>query len=223
MMDSSVKRFNIKKYEHAKYLLLIPLYMLVFLLDEKYIVRNYFVSYLPLDDMIPFCEWFVIPYFLWYPLMIGAGVYLFFMDPDGFKKYMTYVGCGFLLIVLLYAVFPNGQNLRPRTFENSNFLTDIIKWVYKNDTNTNVCPSLHVVGTMGAMFALMECEKLRTWWFQTFNVILSFFICISTVFIKQHSILDVFVGIIFGIVYYLIVYKWMPEKSHIAEKQGSTY
>ena len=217
MLKSIIKKIDIRQYEHAKYMLFIPIYMAMFILEERYITTQYFVSYMPLDDMIPFCEWFVIPYFCWYPLMIGTGLYLFFKDPEGFKNYMLFIGAGFLLIVLFYAFFPNGQNLRPTSFARSNFLIDIVKWTYSRDTNTNVCPSLHVVGTMGAMFALLECPKIRKLWFKIFVVILAISICLSTCYIKQHSALDVVTGIPLGIIYYFAVYRWLPRLRTIKE------
>jgi membrane-associated phospholipid phosphatase len=211
MFNFNTTKLDFKKYEHAKYLLIIPLYMLIFCLEEKYIVTGYFISYLPLDDLIPFNEWFVIPYTLWYPLMLGTGAYLFFYDVKGFKQYMTFIGGGFLIIVLLYAIFPNGQNLRPTSFANSNILTQMVHRLYSSDTNTNVCPSLHVVGTMGAMFALLETKQLNRWWINTLNIFLAIMISISTVFIKQHSVLDLICGLAFGFIYYFAVYKLLPR------------
>ncbi len=211
MLKSLLKRINLRKYEHAKYMLFIPIYMAIFLLEERNIISHYFVSYVPLDDMIPFCEWFVIPYFSWYPLMLGTGFYLFAKDPEGFKNYMIYIGAGFLLIVLFYALLPNGQNLRPTSFDRSNILIDVVKWTYGRDTNTNVLPSLHVVGTMGAMFALLESKSVRKLWFKFFIVILAISISLSTVYIKQHSILDVFTGVPLGFIYYFAIYKWVPN------------
>ena len=219
MLNSIKKSSYYKKYGHALYLLIIPLYMLIFSLEEKFIVTGYLVSYMPLDALIPFNEWFVIPYVLWYPLMIGTGVYLFLKDVEGFKNYLIYIGGGFLIVVLIYAIFPNGQDLRPTSFAHPNILTDAVKLLYSRDTNTNVCPSLHVVGTMGAMFALMKTKKLQKLWFQIFNVVLAIFISISTVYIKQHSILDVFAGVAFGFLYYFAVYSWLPNITFIRKKE----
>ena len=212
MLKTIYKRLNLARYSHIKYMLFIPIYMTIFMLEEKLIIHHYFVSYLPLDSMIPFCEWFVIPYFMWYPLMLGTGVYLFIKDPEGFKNYMYFIGAGFLLIVLFYAVFPNGQNLRPHVFARSNVLIDIIKNLYQTDTNTNVLPSMHVVGTMGAMFALLKCKRLRKFWFRLFIVVVSISICLSTVYIKQHSILDLFTAVPLGFLYYYFVYKLIPDR-----------
>lgn len=217
-MINSIKEF-LYKNKHVIYLLIIPVYLSIFCIEEKLIVNNYYATYMPLDDLIPFCEWFVIPYFIWHPMMVLTGLYLFFRDVDGFKKYITFVGGGFLIIVILYAFFPNGQNLRPTTFDHSNILIDVVKLLYQSDTNTNVCPSLHVVGTIGAMIALLKCKNLQKLWFKILNVFVSILICLSTVFVKQHSIVDVFVGIAFGLVYYLIVYVLLPYISTSQRKQ----
>ncbi len=217
MLHNSIKKIDLNRYQHAKYLLFIPLYMAIFWLEERYITSGYFVSYMRLDSYIPFNEWFVIPYVLWYPLMLGTGVYLFLKDVEGFKNYMIFIGVGFLLIVIFYAILPNGQNLRPRTFRNPNVLTDIVKLLYKRDTNTNVLPSLHVVGTLGAMFALMKTKALQKWWIHVLNVTLAISICVSTVFIKQHSALDVITAVPLSFVYYLAVYRWLP---HLKERAG---
>lgn len=213
MLKSAFDRIDFRKFAHVKYVLVIPIYMMIFVLEERYITAHYFVSYLPLDRLIPFWEGFVIPYVLWYPLMLGAGFYLFFKDAEGFKRYMLFIGCSFLLIVLFYAVFPNGQNLRPRVFTRDNILTDAVRSIYLRDTNTNVLPSLHVVGTLGAMFALLKCERLRVLWIKLFIVALSISICLSTVFIKQHSILDVFTGVPLAFAFYYVFYSYLPNRS----------
>ncbi|MDR1130998.1 MAG: phosphatase PAP2 family protein [Oscillospiraceae bacterium] len=212
MIKDKIRAIDLKKYAHAKYLLFIPVYMLIFMLEEKYITHGYFVSYLPLDRSIRFCEWFLIPYLLWYPLMLGTGLYLFAKDVEGFKKYMQLVGCGFLAIVLFYAVFPNGQNLRPVYFPRDNILIDAVKLLYARDTNTNVLPSLHVFGTLAAVLAILKCDRLRDRWFRTFIIVLSVFICMSTVYIKQHSILDVFTGVPLACVFYCIIYRLIPNR-----------
>lgn len=50
------------KNRHLLLLLFVPLYLTAFYLIEKFITTDYWVSYIPLDDSIPFLEVFVIPY-----------------------------------------------------------------------------------------------------------------------------------------------------------------
>ncbi len=202
-------------YHHWLYALVLPVYLTLFFIQERLIDGSdpYLVSHVPLDDHIPFCEYFFIPYVLWYPFMLAVGLYLGAKEPQNFKRYMTYIGVSFLTALGLFALFPNGQNLRPdiATLGRDNLFTHAIAALYETDTNTNVCPSLHVVGSMAATFGVFHSERLRrTVWLPVLSVILAVFIILSTVFIKQHSILDAYVGIPYGFFIYGLIY-WLPR------------
>ena len=119
---------------------------------------------------------------------------------------MTYVGISFLSTLLIYVIYPNGQELRVTTFENPNLLTDFVQYLYSCDTNTNVCPSLHVIGSFAAVFGVFHSKKLCSWSLKVIIVVSAALIALSTVFIKQHSIVDVFAGIALSVVVWAIVY-----------------
>lgn len=210
-----------KKYRHILLLLYIPIYLIAFYFIEEEIVSwtdNYWVSYVPLDDKIPFCEWFVIPYVLWYPFMGVTGLYLFFADADAFRRYMWFVIIGFSSSLIFYIIFPNGQNLRPSYFENDNILTQIMAHIYRNDTNTNVLPSMHCIGSVAVFLSFLDCEKLRKRkWLVASSGVLAVLICLSTCFCKQHSVLDVFWAMVWCVVIYIIVYVYM--RRHMLKKK----
>ena len=164
---------------------------------------------MPIDAHIPFCEWWYIFYVLWYPLLGGVGLYLAFRDSKGFKRYMTYIGVSFFTALLLFALFPNGQDLRPDldTLGRENLFTRLIGVLYASDTNTNVCPSLHVVGSLAAWFAVLHNDRLRrTRWVPIVVGVLACLISISTVMIKQHSLLDMIVGVPYALFLYRLLY-----------------
>lgn len=209
---NAVQNKDKKSWSHLLYVFVVPVYLIFFYIEEHLITDNYFVTYMKLDDYIPFNEWFLIPYYIWYPFMVGVGLYLIFKDADGFRRYMTMVGLSFFVAVIIFAIFPNGQDLRPTEFERDNILVDMIKGLYKADTNTNVCPSLHVVGTLAALFALIENKVTRRASVIIPASVISFFICISTVFIKQHSIVDVVVAIPYSVVIWFVVYRIIFKK-----------
>lgn len=204
-----------RKYGHWLYTLVLPIYLAAFFIQEGIIDETfpYMVSYIPLDDCIPFCEWFYLFYVLWYPFMGVLGLYLAFTDAIGYKRYMTFIGVSFFTAIALFALFPNGQNLRVdiATLGRDNFCTRAIAALYQTDTNTNVCPSLHVVGSMAVVFGVFHNTTLRrTIWLPAGATLLALLITASTVFIKQHSILDVFVAIPYALILYVAVY-WMPS------------
>ena len=200
-----------QKYGHWLYALILPLYLAGFFIEEHFIDGSapYLVSYMPIDARIPFCEWWYIFYVLWYPLLGGVGLYLAFRDPKGFKRYMTYIGVSFFTALLLFALFPNGQDLRPDldTLGRENLFTRLIGVLYTTDTNTNVCPSLHVVGSLAAWFAVLHNDRLRrTRWVPIVVGVLACLISISTVMIKQHSLLDMIVGVPYALFLYRLLY-----------------
>ena len=67
--------------------------------------------------------------------------------------------------------------------------------IYLLDTPTNVCPSMHVIGSMGLMFAAMYANERMSIGVKTGMAVAVFFICVSTLFVKQHSIVDAVVAL----------------------------
>lgn len=206
-----------KDFSHAFYVLVLPIYLISFFVAEAVVTDNYWVSYMPLDDKIPFLEIFLIPYYLWYPFMLALGLYLLFYDGKNFKKFMSFIGLSFMTAIVIFLVFPNGQDLRPEVFERDNIFTRAIAGLYKADTNTNVLPSLHVVGSLAVPFAAQNCKKLQKPWLIALLYFIAFLISISTVFIKQHSILDFFVAVPYSVIFYLIVYKLIFKEKKALE------
>lgn len=205
---------RLKQNKHLLLVLLLPAYLVWFFLLEKAIGPDcdYWVSYIPLDDYIPFCEWFVIPYVLWYPFMAIVGMVALFKDVPAFKRYMWYWFSTFAISLIICMVFPNGQDLRPTEFARDNVLVDIVKILYASDTNTNVLPSMHVVGSIAAAVCVFDCKALKSVFYKIGAVVLAALISISTVFIKQHSALDIFASIVVCIPTYLFIYKGGYDK-----------
>ena len=56
-------------YSHAWVLLYAFIYFPWFTYLERHVTDNYFVIHSIFDDYIPFCEYFIIPYLLWFAYM----------------------------------------------------------------------------------------------------------------------------------------------------------
>jgi membrane-associated phospholipid phosphatase len=211
-----------KYYKHLWFCLVLPLYLVSFWAVEHIVVDNYWVSYMPIDDLIPFNELFLIPYVFWYPFMVSMGLYLLWRRSGDFCRYMMFIGIGFLSALLFCLIFPNGQDLRPDQFPRDNILTRIIAILYSADTNTNVLPSMHVIGSLAVLFAAFNCDTLgrKKTFIRIQSVALACLISISTVFVKQHSVLDVLVAIPWGFAVYAIVYLPYNIKKHRRKKQA---
>ena len=211
----------LKKYDHVWLLLYIPIYLFFFNVLETWISPefDYWVSYMPLDDLIPFNELFVIPYVIWFPYMFLMGGYLFFMDKDAFIRYIWGFIIGFSTSLICFALFPNGQDLRPEVFPRDNFLVDMVKDLYASDTNTNVLPSMHVIGAWLIFFVYLDCERLKKWWHISYAFVIAVLTTLSTVYIKQHSFLDVIWGVIWCVPIYFITNVWMKRTMQRKEEK----
>ena len=85
-------------------------------------------------------------------------------------------------------------------------LTDIVKALYSFDTNTNVCPSLHVIGAIAVLISVWHAKGLNRIWIKALFIILTVLISLSTVFLKQHSFVDVIAALPVCLIAYIAVY-----------------
>ncbi|MBQ7098477.1 MAG: phosphatase PAP2 family protein [Oscillospiraceae bacterium] len=168
--------------------------------------RVYHVMYHPVDDLIPFCELFLIPYLFWFVFMGFAYVYAFFADGAAFRRMMGFTILTYGGGLLMFVLYPTCQNLRPEVFQRDNVLTQLMAWFYTTDTSTNVCPSLHVCGSLAAAFGLLDTRRFSTAGWKRAILAVALTICVSTVFVKQHSILDMLWGFVFSGAAWLAVY-----------------
>lgn len=187
-------------WRELKYVLWLPFYLLSFVLIEHLPQTSYWSTQLPLDNAIPFCEWFVLFYCTWYPLLVAVGLYLLLQDAPAFRRYMAFLAVTFFASVVIWLLLPNGQDLRPQVFPRENFPTALVSALYRIDTNTNVFPSVHVVGSVGAALAVWDSPRLRAHPLLRRGVpLLAALICVSTLLIKQHAIMDVVSGLVLSL------------------------
>lgn len=198
------------KYKHAIIILYFPIYMIWFILLEQRDGVEFKEIHCIVDDWIPFCEVFIIPYLLWFLYVALSLVFLFFYtdDIDNFYKCAAILVVGMTTSLIIYTFFPNAQNMRPTTFKRENIFTSIISILYAADTDTNVCPSIHVYNSIAIHIGLINSKHLKDKkWIKNCSLILCILICMSTLFLKQHSFIDLVCAIALYMVYYIIIYK----------------
>lgn len=188
-------KLNDPQFSHLKLLFGWVIYFALYFLTENLIpIEKCHIIHCKLDDIIPFCEWFLLPYVFWYLLIVVSLGFFALYDIDSFKKLQTYIIITQVVAMVVYILYPSCQNLRPTEFANENFLTDCIRFLYAFDTNTGVCPSLHCAYSIGIASVWLRKKDASMLWkgFVTVAVIL---ICLSTMFIKQHSAVDFFAAL----------------------------
>lgn len=200
-------KLNTPEFSHLKWLIFWPIYGILFLFVERfYPVDAYYVMHHPLDDRIPFCEWFVIPYMFWFVYLVGMYLYTLFYDVQSFRRLMLFTAITYSTAIVIYLLFPTCQNLRPAEFERDNLLTKFMAGFYEFDTNTNVCPSIHVMGSVAVCSAAWHTSAFSGKGWRISFTVTAILICMSTVFLKQHSIIDVIAALPICAIAYGICY-----------------
>lgn len=211
-----LSKLNDPQYSHIKLIWGWVGYFILYMLTENLIpVEKCHVIHSPVDDLIPFCEFFIIPYVGWYLLVFFSLLYFFLYNVDSFKRLQIYIIVTQVVAMVVYIICPSIQLLRPAEFPRDNFFTDVIGLLYSFDTSTGVCPSLHCAYSFGIASAWLK-EKDVSKPFKIFIVIFVVIICISTMFIKQHSFIDFIAAIPLGLLAELIAYGgwWKARIKH---------
>lgn len=202
-----VKAF-MKKYKHAWTLLYGFIYLPWFTFLEKHVVSGYNIVHMEMDDKIPFIEYFIVPYFLWFAYVLVTLMYFLFTDVKSYNKMCIFLFSGMTIFLIVSTLYPNGHHLRPVEFVRDNIFVDMVKFLYSTDTPTNLFPSIHVYNSIGTHIAIIKSERFKdNKAVRVFSFILMVSIILSTVFLKQHSMFDVLTAFLMSMVFYLIVYK----------------
>ena len=199
-----MERKNENKIPPVWLLLFWPAYLMrYFLIESLNPVQTYYRVWVPLDDRIPFCEWFLIPYVLWYGAIVGLHLYMLAYDVENFRRYTCYLLVTALLGTAIFLLFPTCQDLRPEMFPRENLLTKAVALLYRVDTNTNVLPSEHVTGAIGLVLGAWHTKKLRRPRIMVTIGLFSLLVSLSTLFLKQHSVLDLLAALpVAAVAYY---------------------
>ncbi len=186
-----LSRLNEPRFAHAKLLAGWLGYFALYLLTENLIPADRcHPVHCFLDDIIPFNEWFLLFYVSWYLLVFGSLAYTFFYDVDRFRQVQTYIILTQIVAMAAYILWPSRQDLRPEAFDRDNVLTRLMGLIYAFDTNTGVCPSLHVGYSLGILSVFLK-DKALSGLRKGLLTAYVLGICASVCFVKQHSAVDV--------------------------------
>lgn len=204
-----------KKYGHALLILYAFIYMPCFSYLESHVIDDYHLIHSPIDDLIPFCEFFIVPYLLWFFLIAASCIFFFFKSQEECIRMGVYMILGMSSALIIYYVYPNGLGEFRPTEMDDNIFSKMVAVLYSHDTSTNVLPSLHVYNTVVICIAFLKSKVIGVHerLVKILILILGFFICLSTVFLKQHSIYDVIAAFIMAAVFYPVAYLTFRKKS----------
>ena len=178
---------------------------------------NPHVIYSPTDDWIPFLEVFILPYVLWYFYIAAVQLYFLFKNKRDLINVTKLLYIALFVSMLICTLFPSTHELRPAVFPRDNLLTDAVKFLYSIDNPTMpacILPSMHVLVSLVLAAAVLKSECLRgKTLIKAGACVLSVLICAATVFIKQHSIVDVYAACaLFVPIYFAVYFIWKTKE-----------
>ncbi len=209
----------LQKHKYLLLLLYLPVYLIAFFTIDK-IPAEHYVIRCSLDSLIPFNEYMVIPYALWFFWFPGWVFFFAFQavkaerQTDGrdrceeavrdFVKLCVVMFTGMTLSLIIYVIWPNAVDLR-EPLEPDNIFKCAVKMIRAADTPYGVCPSIHI-STIVTEALVIRDSRLRvlTPSVRVYSYIITAMITWSTMAIKQHSIVDVIAGALLALILYVI-------------------
>ena len=175
--------------QKVKYILFPPLFQTFLFIIVKLFQCNLHSVNIYFDDKIPFLSFFVIFYVVWYALLILVPVMLYYKDYSKIREYAyVYCICG-IISTIIFFIFPT--TVTRAIVEETNISNKVVKYIYTLDNPPLNCfPSLHALESMLWIFYVGFNNKFskKTRFIIT---IICFGIILSTLFIKQHALVDI--------------------------------
>lgn len=197
----------LQKYKHIWILSYAFIYIPWFIYLERTVTKDYYNIHVRLDDFIPFNEYFIIPYLLWFLYVAGTILFFFFTDKHEYYKVCTFLFTGMTVSLVICTFFHNGTDLRPVVDPDKNICSWLVSMLHSADTSTNIFPSIHAFNSIGVHLAITNSKSLQKHSFicnASFLLMIS--ICLSTVFLKQHSVVDIVGSVVMAYAIYPFVY-----------------
>lgn len=155
------------------------------------------------DDRIPFASWFVWLYVVHYVLPVLMVVLV--PQMRHYRDMLLSFAVVFTLSFIVFLVWPV-QMVRPAD-PGTDLSGRLLGFIYSiDDPSTNAFPSLHVAASV--LTALIVWHNARR--LGSVFVLAAAGISISTLYVKQHWILDVVAGAMLGAATYWLVYLGRP-------------
>lgn len=163
--------------------------------------------YTTIDRMIPFVPIFIYPYVYWFLFVACTIAYLFFTHRDEFYKCVAFLFTGMTICLIVFTVFPSSFAHRPDVIVADPLTKYLLDFIYTADKCQNVFPSIHVFNSIGCAIAIVKCSDFKdNKGMHILAYVSAILITLSTMFIKQHSILDAVSAGLLSVVLYQLVY-----------------
>lgn len=141
-----------------------------------------------LDAQIPFVPMFIIPYLIWYPFIIIVLFMLCIRERSVYYRTLLTQCLGLVACYIIFYLFQTTVE-RPTTMGTGIF-EGLVNLVYSTDNPYNCFPSIHVLTSYLMIKGATACAFYPNWE-RTAVKVCAWMIIASTLFVKQHVLLDI--------------------------------
>lgn len=158
-----------------------------------------------IDSKIPFISYFIYFYIFWYIMLLAVPYLLYIFDKNSFCKYFTSSFICITIAFFIYSLFPT--SMVRADIEGAGITNFIVKFIYFIDTPVMNCfPSMHCILSFLFIYSSLTCQNMPNWCKGSISI-LSLLVVASTLFVKQHVLLDVVSAFIISSVIYFVFLK----------------
>lgn len=170
-----------------------------------------------IDHSVPFLPIFVLPYIAWYAFVLFSIIYLCFKDRPNYYRTVAALNLSLIICYIIYFVYQTTVP-RPDISGYDSLFIPLVNIVYNMDKPFNCFPSIHVVQAYVVMKGIHQSSSIQRGIKLVTNV-MALLIIASTVFIKQHVILDIIGAVLVVESMFLLVY---AVESLYQKRRGKT-
>jgi len=199
-----------RNWGHLLGILSIPLQGLLYIAISRISGETAYYNYYWIDTMIPVVTWFAYPYVSWMPILYLGFLYFAFVDRALYWRTVIIYNISIMICNAIFILF-NTYVPRPE-IEATDWATMLIQFVYTNDAPLNCFPSIHCLTSYLLFIMINRHLNWHMAWRAAASIWL-WLIIASTVFIKQHSIIDIAGGIIVAEGVYQLVRIYMNRSA----------
>ena len=201
----------IKEHPYCLLLLYLPCYLAAFFIIDRLPLEHTIIR-CPLDDLIPFNQYMIIPYAVWYAWFPGWLLYFLLKSREEFIRLALVMFSGMTISLLIYVIWPNGIDLR-EPITGTDICSRALILIREADTPYGVCPSIHISSTVAVGIVTVRSKLFaRRRWVKVLMVAECLAMCWATLVLQQHSVLDVAAGAALSFALMPIAWKLWPQK-----------
>lgn len=173
-----------------------------------------------LDDRIPLVPAFILIYVLSFIFWIGDYIIISLTGKRNYINFLYVLVVCYAICFLCFVFMPTYIDRVAEGGIATSLQPGLINWIlafiYRFDgweTGRNLLPSLHCLASVVCYLFVRKRPEI-TRGFRVYTFIGAILICLSTVFTKQHYIIDVFAGVALAIISYCLISRLDPGRKY---------